>query len=174
LDFEKYLFFQRGVKPGTLIADCSTIDPEVSKEMAVASQERNARFLDSPVSGGRNLTYLNNYNCEHKLIQFDSFLGVMAAKAGTLTFMVGGPKVDFEELQPLLLHMGAKVSLVQLFDISNHWNGNVTVSSKNLLVPSCCKAKFLHAFIFTLSFFLNISGRTLRRCWSWTSRKNLH
>jgi 3-hydroxyisobutyrate dehydrogenase len=40
------------VKPGTLVVDSSTIDPEVSKEMAVACKEKSAHFLDAPVSGG--------------------------------------------------------------------------------------------------------------------------
>jgi len=35
-------------------------------------------------------------------------LGVAAAKAGTLTFMVGGPERTFREIQPLLLKMGSK------------------------------------------------------------------
>lgn len=35
--------------------------------------------------------------------------GVAAAKAGTLTFMVGGPLTQFKEIEPILLKMGAKV-----------------------------------------------------------------
>lgn len=56
----------RGVKPGTIIADSSTIDPDVSKEMAVASNEKGARFLDAPVSGGKPLKC--SYTINHTFI----------------------------------------------------------------------------------------------------------
>uniref|UniRef100_A0A3B4WY75 3-hydroxyisobutyrate dehydrogenase, mitochondrial-like n=1 Tax=Seriola lalandi dorsalis TaxID=1841481 RepID=A0A3B4WY75_SERLL len=40
------------VKKGTLLIDSSTIDPAVSKEMAVAAEKMGAVFMDAPVSGG--------------------------------------------------------------------------------------------------------------------------
>ncbi|KAF0024670.1 hypothetical protein F2P81_023472 [Scophthalmus maximus] len=40
------------VKKGTLLIDSSTIDPSVSKEMAVAAEKMGAVFMDAPVSGG--------------------------------------------------------------------------------------------------------------------------
>ena len=42
----------RKVKKGTLLIDSSTIDPAVSKEMAVAAEKMGAVFMDAPVSGG--------------------------------------------------------------------------------------------------------------------------
>lgn len=42
----------RKVKKGTLLIDSSTIDPAVSKEMAVAADKMGAVFMDAPVSGG--------------------------------------------------------------------------------------------------------------------------
>lgn len=43
----------RKVKKGTLLIDSSTIDPAVSKEMAVAAEKMGAVFMDAPVSGGK-------------------------------------------------------------------------------------------------------------------------
>lgn len=40
------------MKKGTLLIDSSTIDPSVSKEMAVAAEKMGAVFMDAPVSGG--------------------------------------------------------------------------------------------------------------------------
>lgn len=42
----------RKVKKGSLLIDSSTIDPAVSKEMAVAAEKMGAVFMDAPVSGG--------------------------------------------------------------------------------------------------------------------------
>lgn len=40
------------MKKGTLLIDSSTIDPAVSREMAVAAEKKGAVFMDAPVSGG--------------------------------------------------------------------------------------------------------------------------
>uniref|UniRef100_A0AAY5L0I5 6-phosphogluconate dehydrogenase NADP-binding domain-containing protein n=1 Tax=Esox lucius TaxID=8010 RepID=A0AAY5L0I5_ESOLU len=40
------------VKKGSLLIDSSTIDPAVSKEMALAVEKMGAVFMDAPVSGG--------------------------------------------------------------------------------------------------------------------------
>lgn len=44
----------RKVKKGTLLIDSSTIDPAVSKEMAVTAEKMGAVFMDAPVTGGRD------------------------------------------------------------------------------------------------------------------------
>lgn len=49
-----FLNLIRKVKKGTLLIDSSTIDPAVSKEMAVAAEKMGAVFMDAPVTGGRN------------------------------------------------------------------------------------------------------------------------
>lgn len=74
------------VKKGSLLIDSSTIDPAVSKEMAVAAEKVGAVFMDAPVSGG-----------------------VGAANSGKLTFMVGGPEEEFNAAKELLTCMGAEV-----------------------------------------------------------------
>merc|ERR1719244_1758846 len=74
------------VKKGSLLIDSSTIDPAISKEMAVAAEKMGAVFMDAPVSGG-----------------------VGAATSGKLTFMVGGPEEEFQAATELLNCMGANV-----------------------------------------------------------------
>lgn len=51
----------RKVKKGTLLIDSSTIDPAVSKEMAVAAEKMGAVFMDAPVSGGMMTSLRNNH-----------------------------------------------------------------------------------------------------------------
>ncbi|XP_077996575.1 3-hydroxyisobutyrate dehydrogenase, mitochondrial-like [Glandiceps talaboti] len=74
------------VKGGTLLIDSSTIDPSVSKDMASKAEKKGATFMDAPVSGG-----------------------VGAAKAATLTFMVGGKEEEFPAVQEILQCMGKNV-----------------------------------------------------------------
>ncbi|XP_057269245.1 3-hydroxyisobutyrate dehydrogenase, mitochondrial [Pezoporus wallicus] len=74
------------VKKGSLLIDSSTIDPAVSKELAKAVEKMGAVFMDAPVSGG-----------------------VGAARAGNLTFMVGGVEQEFDAAKELLTCMGSNV-----------------------------------------------------------------
>ncbi|TNM92725.1 hypothetical protein fugu_018127 [Takifugu bimaculatus] len=74
------------VKKGTLLIDSSTIDPAVSKEMAVAAEKMGAVFMDAPVTGG-----------------------VGAASLAKLSFMVGGVEEEYQAAQELLTCMGANV-----------------------------------------------------------------
>ena len=49
--FDAFASFRK-VKKGTLLIDSSTIDPAVSREMAIAAEKMGAVFMDAPVSGG--------------------------------------------------------------------------------------------------------------------------
>lgn len=69
-------------KAGTLLIDCSTIDPLTSKSLAMDAERRGLRMIDAPVSGG-----------------------VTGAAAGTLTFMVGGKYDDLKSAEVALLHI---------------------------------------------------------------------
>ncbi|WP_431025426.1 3-hydroxyisobutyrate dehydrogenase [Halomonas sp. H5] len=71
---------------GTLIIDASTIAPEDAREVAAAAAERGLDYLDAPVSGG-----------------------VGGAKAGTLTFIVGGSEAGFAQARPVLEGMGKNI-----------------------------------------------------------------
>nr|CAB3252808.1 3-hydroxyisobutyrate dehydrogenase, mitochondrial-like [Phallusia mammillata] len=74
------------VQDGSILIDSSTIHPASSKKVAEAAAAKSAFYMDAPVSGG-----------------------VGAAKAATLTFMVGGEKEPFEKAEKLLAHVGKNV-----------------------------------------------------------------
>ncbi|KAI3413497.1 hypothetical protein GPALN_010987 [Globodera pallida] len=71
------------LKAGSLCVDCSTIDQSVSIFMAELVADKGCTFVDAPVSGG-----------------------VLGAKDGTLTFMVGGNEDAFNRARPILALMG--------------------------------------------------------------------
>tara|TARA_X000000950_G_scaffold53647_1_gene63730 strand:+ start:1909 stop:2784 length:876 start_codon:yes stop_codon:yes gene_type:complete len=68
----------------TLI-DCSTIDVKTTKEVCQTLSNKKVNMLDAPVSGG-----------------------VQGAKSGSLTFMVGGSRDDFDQLRFLFEYMGSR------------------------------------------------------------------
>jgi 3-hydroxyisobutyrate dehydrogenase len=90
----------------SLIIDCSTIDSSASVQLAEQLRLLNLRVLDAPVSGG-----------------------VGGAKAGTLTFIVGGSAYDFEEAKEVLSAMGTK-----LFHAGSHGAGQVAKICNNMLL----------------------------------------
>jgi len=73
-------------KPGTLHIDCSSIRPDVARELAGAGAARGLRVIDAPVSGGQ--------------------AGAQEAK---LSIMVGGAEQDVADARPLLEAMGSTV-----------------------------------------------------------------
>ncbi len=73
-------------KPGSIYIDSSSIDIEISRELHTQAKSQGIAMLDAPVSGG-----------------------VVAAAAGSLTFMVGGDEKNFTFAQPLLSAMGKKI-----------------------------------------------------------------
>ncbi len=74
------------IKPGTLVAECSTIDIETSRHIHAQAKLSHIQLIDAPVSGG-----------------------VAGAQAASITFMVGGEEQDFEALKPYLEVMGKTV-----------------------------------------------------------------
>jgi 3-hydroxyisobutyrate dehydrogenase len=73
-------------RPGTLFADCSTIDVADARTAHDRAVSAGMRALDAPVSGG-----------------------VVGAEAATLTFMAGGGEDEYAEAEPLLAAMGRRV-----------------------------------------------------------------
>ena len=69
----------------SVLLDCSTVDVESARAVAMQAGEKGVLPLDAPVSGGTG-----------------------GAAAGTLTFMVGGPDEAFEIAKPLFDIMGQK------------------------------------------------------------------
>jgi len=95
-----------GIQKGTAVIDMSSIAPGVSKEMYALCKQKDAKFMDAPVSGG-----------EPKAID------------GTLAIMVGCDVEDFEPYFALLKTMGA--SVVRTGEIGS---GNVTKLVNQVIV----------------------------------------
>ena len=89
-----------------LIIDCSTIAPDVAKEVAAAAKRRGLEMLDAPVSGG-----------------------VAGAEAGTLTFIVGGSAEALSQGKPLFDTMGKNT-----FHAGDHGAGQVAKICNNMLL----------------------------------------
>jgi 3-hydroxyisobutyrate dehydrogenase len=79
----------KGIKTGSLVIDCSTISPMVTRHVAAKLAELGATMLDAPVSGGSE-----------------------GAAQGTLSIMVGGEAKDFERALPVFQAMGKKITHV--------------------------------------------------------------
>lgn len=78
--------FMADADPGTLFIDTSTIDVETSVAVHEAASGAGFGMLDAPVSGG-----------------------TVGAAKGTLTFMCGGHKTDFEKAKMVLAAMGKSI-----------------------------------------------------------------
>ncbi|MFA6052464.1 MAG: NAD(P)-dependent oxidoreductase [Methylobacter sp.] len=74
------------IKPGTVVVDMSTVSSETAKKSASMLAEKQAVFLDAPVSGG-----------------------VEGAKNGTLAMMVGGDLDALEKARPVLEAMTSRI-----------------------------------------------------------------
>lgn len=73
-------------RPGTLVIDMSTIDPQVARDLHADAAQQGFGFLDAPVSGGEQ-----------------------GAIDGVLSVMVGGTEADFEAGRPVLARMGKTI-----------------------------------------------------------------
>ncbi len=73
------------MKQGSIHLDCSTVDVDSARAVALSAETAGLSALDAPVSGG-----------------------VGGADAGTLTFMVGGDEAAFTTASPLFEIMGQK------------------------------------------------------------------
>ncbi len=90
-DVEKVILGEDGVihgaKPGALVVDCSTISPQVTREIAAKLAEKGVHMLDAPISGGSE-----------------------GAAKGTLSIMVGGDAEQFERAKPAFQAMGKTIT----------------------------------------------------------------
>lgn len=71
--------------PGRLVLQVATIAPAESRDLAIALQQRGARYLETPVLGSRP-----------------------EALAGCLQVMVGGELADLERARPVLMALGGE------------------------------------------------------------------
>ncbi|RDV26028.1 3-hydroxyisobutyrate dehydrogenase [Alteromonas aestuariivivens] len=94
------------IEPDTLVIDCSTIDAETARAVAWEANLKGCPFVDAPVSGG-----------------------VGGAKAGTLTFIMGGDESAVALARPVLQNMG-----VNLFHAGPVGAGQIAKICNNLLL----------------------------------------
>jgi 2-hydroxy-3-oxopropionate reductase len=73
-----------GARPGTLIIDMSSIDPEATKQLAADAADKGLRWVDSPLSGG-----------------------APKALIGQLTLMAGGSEQDVADAHEVLKHVAS-------------------------------------------------------------------
>lgn len=78
-----------GARPGLVIVDMSTINPNAARLIGAELASRDVDFLDAPVSGGE-----------------------VGAINATLTIMVGGKPGVFEKVKPLFEKLGKSVTLI--------------------------------------------------------------
>jgi 3-hydroxyisobutyrate dehydrogenase-like beta-hydroxyacid dehydrogenase len=78
-----------GLHSGKSLIDMSTVSPEASRALAEKVRAKGADMIDAPVSGS-----------------------VVTLQQGKLSVMVGGRKETFEQVKPLLLDIGPKVTYV--------------------------------------------------------------
>lgn len=107
-----------GAKSGTVLIDMSSIAPQASIDIESACREKGVKMLDAPVSGG-----------EPKAID------------GTLSIMVGGDKVVFEQVkEDVLRKMGASVVYCGAIGAGN------TTKLVNQIIVACNIAACAEAF----------------------------
>jgi 3-hydroxyisobutyrate dehydrogenase len=76
-----------GIRPASLVIDCSTVSPEASRTFAASLAGQGVGFVDAPVSGGSE-----------------------GAQKGTLTIMCGGSDSDVKRARPILAAMGKAIT----------------------------------------------------------------
>lgn len=90
-DVEAVLFgpegVAEGIRPGSVVVDCSTIAPSATRDFGRRLADRGARLVDAPVSGGSE-----------------------GARQGTLTIFVGGEPEAVERVRPVLSAMGRTIT----------------------------------------------------------------
>jgi 3-hydroxyisobutyrate dehydrogenase len=141
---------ERGVlahaRSGALLIDCSTIDVETARAVAVAAKEARFDMLDAPVSGG-----------------------VAGAEAGTLTFMVGGETEVFARAQPVLAAMGRTI-----VHAGPAGNGQAAKICNNMILGvsmiAVCEAFALAERLgLDAQTLFDISAKSSGQCWALTS-----
>ena len=76
-----------GAATGTLVVDCSTIDPAATRRFAAVLARQGIGFVDAPVTGGSE-----------------------GARNATLAILVGGTPADVERARPILSAIGRTVT----------------------------------------------------------------
>jgi 3-hydroxyisobutyrate dehydrogenase-like beta-hydroxyacid dehydrogenase len=107
---EEVIFGKEGAEPslaeGVIIADSSTISPIATAKFAQRLSAKGIAWVDAPMTGSK-----------------------VAARDGTLVFMVGGAEEAIERLKPLFAAMGKKI-----FRMGDTGKGQATKLAMNLQI----------------------------------------
>ena len=127
----------------SLFLDCSTIDPLASRVIGDACRLKGHSFIDAPVSGG-----------------------VLGARAGTLTFMVGaGSDSEFSLVEPVLSAMGKPINC-------GGWGKGAAVKICNNLILAASMLGVAEGYALAqklgvdLGTFDKIVNSSTGKCWS--------
>src|ERR1035438_2660883 len=101
-----------GVRPGSVVVDCSTIAVSQSRHIGQALKAKGVDFLDAPITGS-----------------------TPGAESGKLTFMIGGDEAVFNRIRPLLDPLGKKVYFCGAAGL-----GLQAKLTQNLILANICMA----------------------------------
>lgn len=135
------------IRPHTLVIDCSTVSADTARTAAALLGEKQAAFLDCPVSGG-----------------------VEGAQKGTLAIMCGGEPAAFERAKPVLEAMGKTISL-----FGAHGAGQSTKATNQILCAGIIRAvaeamAFARAHHLPLEPLVDTLGRGAGSAWYFVNR----
>lgn len=136
-----------GHAPATaLLLDCSTIDVDTARKVALDAEAAGYAMVDAPVSGG-----------------------IAAANGGTLTFMVGGTDAAFARAEPILSAMGKAV-----IHAGASGAGQAAKICNNMLlgasmIATCETFAMAEKLGLDLQTFYDISSKASGQNWSMTS-----
>jgi 3-hydroxyisobutyrate dehydrogenase len=133
-------------RKGALLIDCSTIDVETARAVAVAAAKAGYDMLDAPVSGG-----------------------MAGAEAASLTFMVGGEPEIFARAQPVLAAMGRTI-----VHAGPAGNGQAAKICNNMILGvsmiAVCEAFSLAERLgLPAQTLFDITAKSSGQCWALTS-----
>ena len=133
-------------KPGALLIDCSTIDVESARAVAVQAKSAGFRFADAPVSGGQ-----------------------AGAEAGTLAFMVGCDEADFPAVEALIGPM-ARATI----RAGDHGAGQAAKICNNMvlgatMIATCEAFALAEKLGLAPEAFFEIASKSSGQSWSLTS-----
>jgi 3-hydroxyisobutyrate dehydrogenase len=95
-----------GLEPGSFLADMTTGDPVMTREMAARLREKGVTMIDAPVSGGPH-----------------------GANAGTIAILVGAPDDAFVKIKPVF-----EVISPNIFHCGDVGNGHVMKLVNNVIL----------------------------------------
>jgi 3-hydroxyisobutyrate dehydrogenase len=133
-------------KQNALLIDCSTIDVESARMIAAAAEKQGCDIVDAPTSGG-----------------------IVAARAGRLTFMVGGHIGAYRRAKLILNKMGKDI-----VHAGHSGNGQAAKICNNMILGASMIA-VSEAFVLAEKLGLDaqklfdISSKSSGQCWSITN-----